>query len=181
MGGGTRVAFSRAASRFASLPRCRSSATFCCKRALVRRRADQAKPKARAAIRRAKASIASGYCRTKVESSYCYQSRKFLKEGLSLNPGVMLAQSGWGRAWLDCPSRGDGVGSVQQSAQALLIGIPCGGLSCYGRVLLTVKLQSGGLGNQRKSAFLVQSNDAHRGGAGRSKKPCIQVLSPPAL
>ena len=38
----------------------------------------------------------------------------------------MLAQSGWRRAWLDCPSRGDGVGSVQQSAQALLIGIPCG-------------------------------------------------------
>ena len=53
-------------------------------------------------------------------------------------------------------SRGDGVGSVQQSAQALQSGWkPRGGLSCTRRVLLVVKLPSGGFGHQEARVFLI--------------------------
>ena len=50
-------------------------------------------------------------CRTKIESSYSHQSRKFLFLRVHRNPHGMFSQLRWGRAWRGAQSRGDGVGS----------------------------------------------------------------------
>ena len=77
-----------------------------------------------------------------------------------------------------------------QSVPALPRGIkPPGGRACSGRFLLPVRLGSEGLGHQQGApsklfGVLPGLHDLikfHNGAAGRSKKPCIQPLLPPAL
>src|ERR1700719_4877607 len=90
-------------------------------------------------------------------------------------------------------SRGDGVGSGSSrrkpSQRSMTPGltkpVARGGLSGQGRVLLLVKFPSGGFGLKKcapsELPYAPSPINLHRGGVGRSKKPCIQSLLPPAL